>query len=135
MDTGKAIFEILANDSDIQNLVGSRIFPSRYINDTANHQVPYITYQKVSQEPNNTKNGASSYDYVVVQINVYSDEYSVTVNLSELIRTALDYTSGTFRGVVVDKCFYESSTDVYFDNAGSTGLFGISSDYRFNINR
>lgn len=135
MDIGKAIYNILSNTNNISTVVGTRIFPSRYINDTINHSVPYITYQKVSQDPNNTKNGPSTYDYVTVQINVYSDEYQSTVSLAENVRRALDYTSGTFNTVIVDKCFFESSTDVFYDNAGSTGLYAISSDYRFNITR
>lgn len=135
MDIGKAIYNILSNTSNITSVVDTRIFPSRYINDTVNHAVPYITYQKVSQDPNNTKNGPSTYDYVTVQINVYAEEYQLAVSISDNVRTALDYTSGTFNTVVVDKCFFESSTDVFYDNAGSTGIYGISSDYRFNINR
>ena len=135
MDVGKVIYFKLVTDSTISGYVGNRIFPSAYINDTSNHQVPYITYQKVSQDPNNTKNNASEYDYFVYQINVIHDKYSETVIIGEQIRSVLDYLSGTISGVQVDKIFFESSTDVYYDNAGSTGLYGISTDYRFNVNR
>ena len=135
MDVGKAIYNLLINDATITSYVADRIFPSRYINDTVRHRIPYITYQKVSQDPNNTKNNASEYDYFVYQINVYNLEYDTTVLISERIRLVLDYKSGIYAGVKVDKIFFESSTDVYYDNSGSTGLYGISSDYRFNINR
>tara|TARA_Y100001973_G_scaffold22407_1_gene33337 strand:- start:5490 stop:5897 length:408 start_codon:yes stop_codon:yes gene_type:complete len=135
MDVGKAIYTLMQNSAEIRSLVDERVFPSRYLNDNINHKVPYITYQRVSQQPNNTKNGASTYDYVTVQINAYAITYAEVVALSQKIRTALDYTSGTFSGVVIDKCFYESSTDVFYDNAGSVGIYGISADYRFNINR
>ena len=136
MNIGKLIYFKLSTDSTISGYVGTRIFPSAYINDSSNHQVPYITYQKVSQDPNNTKNNASEYDYFVYQINVIHDKYSETVEIAEKIRDILDYFGGeTIEQVNVDKIFFESSSDVYYDNAGSTGLFGISSDYRFNIKR
>ena len=139
MEVGKAVFEILFNDSDVITLVSEsgsnpRIFPSRY-DFPSNVLLPYITYQVVSDEPNNTKNGVSTYDYVTVQISIYDIRYSSLVELAGKVRTALDYTSGTFRGVVVDKIFYQDQNELYDDSAGSIGLYGIAQDYRFNINR
>tara|TARA_R110002012_G_scaffold92497_2_gene224588 strand:+ start:1442 stop:1861 length:420 start_codon:yes stop_codon:yes gene_type:complete len=139
MEVGKAVFEILFNDSDVIALVSEsgsnpRIFPSRYDFPT-NVLLPYITYQVVSDEPNNTKNGVSTYDYVIVQISIYDLRYSSLVELSGKVRTALDYTSGTFRGVVVDKIFFENQNETFDDSAGEQGFYGIAQDYRFNINR
>jgi len=132
MEVGKAVFEILFNDSDVIALVSEsgsnpRIFPSRY-DFPSNVLLPYITYQVVSDEPNNTKNGVSTYDYVTVQISIYDLRYSTLVDLAGKVRTALDYTSGTFRGVVVDKIFFENQNETFDD-------YGIAQDYRFNINR
>ena len=138
MEVGKAIFEILFNDSDVIALVSEsgsnpRIFPSRYDFPT-NVLLPYITYQVVSDEPNNTKNGVSTYDYVTVQISIYDLRYSTLVDLAGKVRTALDYTSGTFRGVVVDKIFIQNQNETFDDAAGEQGFYGIAQDYRFNIN-
>tara|TARA_Y100000004_G_scaffold66347_1_gene74396 strand:- start:170 stop:589 length:420 start_codon:yes stop_codon:yes gene_type:complete len=138
MEVGKAVFEILFNDSDVIALVSEsgsnpRIFPSRYDFPT-NVLLPYITYQVVSDEPNNTKNGVSTYDYVIVQISIYDLRYSSLVDLAGKVRTALDYTSGTFRGVVVDKIFFENQNETFDDSAGEQGFYGIAQDYRFNIN-
>jgi len=139
MEVGKAVFEILFNDSDVIALVSEsgsnpRIFPSRY-DFPSNVLLPYITYQVVSDEPNNTKNGVSTYDYVTVQISIYDIRYSGLVELAGKVRTALDYTSGTFRGVVVDKIFFENQNETFDDSAGEQGFYGIAQDYRFNINR
>ena len=98
-----------------------------------NHQ--YNQYQVVSNEPNNTKNGVSTYDYVTVQISIYDLRYSSLVELAGKVRTALDYTSGTFRSVVVDKIFFENQNETFDDSAGEQGFYGIAQDYRFNINR
>lgn len=139
MEVGKAVFEILFLDSDVQPLISEsgsnpRIFPSRYKFPT-NVLLPYITYQVVSDEPNNTKNGVSQYDYVTVQINIYHNRYGSMIDLAGKVRTALDYTSGTFRGVVVDKIFFQNQNELFDDSAGEQGFYGIAQDYRFNINR
>ena len=135
MNIGKAIYSILSNDSSVSSSVGTRIFPSRYIDESGNYQLPFISYQVVSVEPNNTKNGVSTYDYTTAQINIVGNSYNDVITLAQNVRTALDYTSGTYEGVVVDKIFFENSVEVFDENAGSVGLYQISQDYRFNINR
>ena len=139
MEVGKAVFDILRSDSDVITLVSEsgtnpRIIPSRYDFPT-NVLLPYITYQIVSDEPNNTKNGVSTYDYVTVQISIYDIKYGNMIDLASKVRTALDYTSGTFRGVVVNKIFFENQNDLFDDSAGEQGFYGVAQDYRFNINR
>jgi hypothetical protein len=138
MEIGKVIYNILSNDSNVAPLVTTsgnlRIFPSRY-NFPTDVKLPYITYQMFGDEPNNTKNGVSTYDYVRVQISIYHNSYADMVTLAGHIRTALDYVSGTYSGVVVDKIFYQDQNELYDDSAGSIGLYGIAQDYRFNINR
>tara|TARA_B100001093_G_C26601006_1_gene915869 strand:+ start:368 stop:784 length:417 start_codon:yes stop_codon:yes gene_type:complete len=138
MEIGKVIYNILSNDSNVAPLVTTsgnlRIFPSRY-NFPTDVKLPYITYQMFGDEPNNTKNGVSTYDYVRVQISIYHNSYADMTTLAGHVRTALDYVSGTYSGVVVDKIFYQDQNELYDDSAGSIGLYGIAQDYRFNINR
>lgn len=139
MEVGKAVFDILRSDSDVIALVSEsgsnpRIFPSRYDFPT-NVLLPYITYQIVSDQPNNTKNGVSTYDYVTVQISIYDIRYGSMIDLASKVRTALDYTSGTFRGVVVSGVFFQNQNDLFDDSAGEQGFYGVAQDYRFNINR
>jgi|TARA_Y100000289_G_C3900313_1_gene138824 hypothetical protein len=138
MEIGKVIYNILSNDSNVASLVttsgNTRIFPSRY-NFPTDVKLPYITYQMFSDVPNNTKNGVSEYDYVRVQISIYHNSYADMITLAGHVRTALDYVSGTYNGVIVDKIFYQDQNELYDDSAGSIGLYGIAQDYRFNINR
>ena len=145
MEIGKVIFNILSNDVNVAPLVTTdgdlRIFPSRYnfpfknVGSKISVDLPYITYQMFADEPNNTKNGVSEYDYVRVQISIYDNSYADMTTLAGHVRTALDYVSGTYNGVVVDKIFYQDQNELYDDSAGSIGLFGLAQDYRFNINR
>tara|TARA_Y100000114_G_C11682684_1_gene289388 strand:- start:185 stop:604 length:420 start_codon:yes stop_codon:yes gene_type:complete len=138
MQVGKAIFDILTNNAAVLAITSDggtdpRIFPSRF-DFPKDVQTPYITYQIVSQEPNNIKSGPSLYDYVSVQINLYSTSYSSLITLSGKVRTALDYVSGTFQGVDVDKIFFQNQNELFDDSAGQQGFYGIAQDYRFNIN-
>ena len=137
MTVGKAIFDILTNNAAVLAIVSDlgtdpRIFPSRF-DFPKDVLLPYITYQVVSNEPNNTKNGPSTYDYVTVQINLYSTSYSNLITLSNKVRSALDYVSGTFQGVEVDKIFFQNQNELFDDSAGQQGFYGIAQDYRFNI--
>lgn len=139
MEVGKAIFNILSNDSDVAPLVTQggqiRIYPSRYKINQIDGTLPFIVYQVVSDIPNMTKNGVSTYDYVSVQITLVHSKYSELMTLSANVRTALDYVSGTYDGVVVDKIFFENSVESFDNTSGTNGIYQIAQDYRFNINR
>ena len=131
MAVGKAIYEILANDSDVAAIVATRIFPQKV---EFTERMPAITYFVIDTTPNNTKNGVSTYDYVRCQITGFGTSYSQAQDLAAKIRTALDYVSGTYAGVVVDKIFFESSDDLYDDNFGEKGIHYVAMDFRFNLN-
>jgi len=139
MEVGKAIYNILSNDSDVAPLVTTggitRIFPARFKFSQNDPTLPFIVYQVVSDTPNMTKNGVSTYDYVTVQITLVHSKYSDLITLSGHVRDALDYVSGTFAGVVVDKIFFENSVESFDDTSGTNGIYQIAQDYRFNINR
>ncbi len=139
MEVGKVIYNILSNDSNVAPLVTiggvTRIFPARFKFSQNDPTLPFIVYQVVSDIPNMTKNGVSTYDYVSVQITLVHSKYSDLITLSGFVRTALDYVSGTYDGVVVDKIFFENSIESFDDTSGTNGIYQIAHDYRFNINR
>ena len=131
MDIGKAIYLILSNESGVSNIVGTRIFPQKV---PFGEQMPSITYFVIDTTPNNTKNGASTYDYVRCQITAFGVSYSQAQDLATEIRAALDYKSGTEAGVVISKCFFEDSNDIFDDSFGEDGIHYVAMDFRFNIN-
>lgn len=140
MDVGKALIDILDNDSNITDVIGvkgstsvMRCFPSAF-RVPQSTTLPFMTYQIISDTPNNTKNGVSEYDYVNVQISVYDNRYADLQNLVGLLRTSLDYTSGTFNGVVVDKIFFQSASEAFDESFGDNGLYQYNMDFRFNLN-
>ena len=138
MDVGKAIFGLLDDTANVKALVnnattGTRIYPSGYRVPTST-TAPFIIYHIVSTTPTNTKNGVSTYDYVVAQISVFAQSYDTCQDLSQKVRNALDYYSGTHRGVVIDKCFFESGSNAFDDSFGDNGIHQMDMDFRFNIN-
>ena len=139
MEVGKAIYNILSNDSNVSPLVTTggvtRIFPARFKFSQNDPTLPFIVYQIVTDIPNNTKNGVSTYDYITAQITIVHSSYGKLITLAKHVRNALDYVSGTYDGVKVDKIFFDNSIETFDDNSGTNGIYQIAQDYRFNINR
>lgn len=89
MNAGKTIYNLLTNDSDVNSIVGTRVFPNYAPQDIIN---PCITYT-VNADGMNTKSGHCGYDSnVIINIFVEENNYSVGVDLSEKVRAALDDT-------------------------------------------
>jgi hypothetical protein len=129
---GKAIYNILTNDSGVSDLVSTRIYPQKI---EYNATIPAVTYFITSTTPTNTKNGASTYDYTDVQITAFGSTYDEASSLARLIRTALDYVSGTYATIQIDKIFFEDATDIYDDSFGEKGIHYVAMDFQFNIKR
>ena len=132
MAIGKAIYSILAGNSDVAGVVGTKIFPQKRPLDTRGNS---ITYFVIDTTPNNTKNGVSTYDYIRCQITAFGRDYGAAQDLAAKIRTALDYVSGTYSGIVIDKIFFEDSNDLFDDSYGENGIHYVALDFRFNVNR
>ena len=104
MEIGKAIYNILVNDSDVNTLVSGRILPNVARTTTA---FPFIIYQVTGQNPTQDKDGPSTLDTDSVMVSIYSGTYSEATNLSNKVRIALERTSGTFNGVQVQSIKYD----------------------------
>ena len=87
MQIGRAIYNILANDSDVSALVGTRIFPNVAPQTTT---FPFIIYDVTGVDPNDTKEGPSTLDTNDVMISCYSETYSQASDLAQKIRIAMD---------------------------------------------
>jgi hypothetical protein len=89
MNGGLTIRNLLFNDSAVNAIVGTRIYPNYVPQDVSN---PCITYM-IDSDGMNTKSGHSGYESTA-RINIFVDEnnYSTGVDLSEKVRLALDDT-------------------------------------------
>jgi len=110
--TGKVLYSLLANDGTIAGFVGTHIFPQRRLQET---DLPAITYNCVSNNPTNTKDGVSLLDTERWSVNVFSKSYQQAIDIAAAVRTELDRYSGTVEGVVVNSVSFAGRADLYED--------------------
>ena len=89
----------------------------------------WVNYTMISNRPNNTKDGASTYDGYRFQLDIYSRTYKEMDTLAESVKSTLNEYTGTSESVVIDHIFFDGewSTVEYFD-VGVTGSFSASGD-------
>ena len=132
MEIGKAIYNILVNDSDVNALVSGRILPNVARTTTA---FPFIIYQVTGQNPEQDKDGPSTLDTDSVMVSIYSGTYSEATDLSNKVRIALERTSGTFNGVEVQSIKYDGFNDLFNDNSDGEGVFRKALDFDIRVIR
>lgn len=111
METGKAIYKLLKDSSEVGAICADRIYPELAQQDAA---LPFIVYTVTDTTPAATKNATSKLDTARVELYCVSDDYEVGMNLGIAVRGALDRQSGTLSGVEVQSIDFDTS-DVQFD--------------------
>ena len=93
MSLEAALYAELAADSGVAAIVGVKIYPAGSVPMSAD--LPYVTYQKVSNEHVNHQGGSSSMARPRMQIDCWAASGKAAVELYEAVRAALDNFSGT----------------------------------------
>lgn len=141
MNIGKLVYSLLSNYSAVSTAVTSggltRITASIMAQDVA---MPFITYQTISINPNDTKDGVSQFDQYRVQVNVVyaygSNAYDTAQTLAENVRLCLDRaTPGTYNGVQLHNSTFINQRDDFSLSSSERGAFMITQDYYFWIYR
>lgn len=131
MNHGKAIYSILNGNSSIDSIVDGRIYQIRVPQKAI---FPCITYQTISNVPQNSKSGFKIY-ISRVQIDVFSATYKGCVELSSLIKDTLaDLPYGTYGGVVIHASKLTNQTDQSEDFADGDGLFHFILEFFITYN-
>jgi len=127
MEIGKAIFNILSNDSDVLALVESRIFPNVAPQTT---EFPFIIYDVTGVQPNDTKEGPSTLDTNDVMISCYSETYSEASDLAKKIRIAMDrITEAEYATIKIQSSQFQSYNDIFDDTSGDAGIYRKALDF------
>lgn len=129
MTEGKAIYSILTSDSDVNAIVGTRVYPQIAAQGAS---FPFIVYLLDDLEPSDTKSGVSTLDEVRYEIVAAAETYAVLADLTEKIRTALDRYTGTVAGVVIDSIQF---TDLDTANDDNNEVFVSSSEFIIRVKR
>jgi hypothetical protein len=127
MEIGKAIYNILSNDSDIQAFVDDRVFPNVAPQTT---EFPFIIYDVTGVQPNDTKDGPSTLDTNDVMISCYSETYSQASGLAQKIRIAMDrINEGTYGGEQIQSSQFQSYNDIFDNTSGDAGIYRKALDF------
>jgi len=129
MNEGKAIYSILTSDSDVNAIVGSRVYPQIAAQEAA---FPFVVYVLQNIDPSDTKSGVSTLDEVRYDIIVASENYAEASDLTGKIRTALDRYSGTVAGVVIDSIQF---IDLDVNNDPGTETYLTNTEYIIRVKR
>jgi hypothetical protein len=128
MTVGKAIYYLLNNSTDLEAVVGTRIFPEVAEQDSA---LPFVMYSVISNEPSDTHSGPSLLDVAQVDVIAYNTSYSGCIDMGVYVRAALDRVTGTYNGVNVQSCQYNSEV-IDFDEYKRAYVITQSYDVRIS---
>ena len=107
----QAIYTILAADSDVAGVVGTKIFPSQA---QAGKAYPMIVYHLISTAPSDTKDSGTEFDRRRVQVDCLAETYTDCEVLAGYVRTALDRSKNeeTVSSVLIKLILFESEVDL-----------------------
>jgi hypothetical protein len=98
-----------------------------------NVQYPFVVYTIVNSLPVDFKDGQSNLEEITLQVDVYTQNYDDTQELSNLIRNRLDRFVGTVEGVEVQTIKYVSSDSQVFN--AELSVYWMSIDFMINMKR
>jgi len=112
-----ALYNILSADTDITNIVSTRIYP--VIADEQEVE-PYIVYQVISAPRNNTLDGVMDLVRARVQVSCWGSSYYEAVQVKEAVRLALKNYRGTEEtsSTVIEYISFEDEGDLIDFSAG-----------------
>lgn len=127
---GKLIYNRLSSDGSITAFVGTKIYPDIT---PQNVQYPFVVYTIVNSLPVDYKDGQSNLEEITLQIDVYTQSYDDTQQLSNLIRNRLDRFVGTLENVEVQTIKYMSSDSQVYN--AELSVYWMSIDFMVKMKR
>lgn len=128
---GEAIYAILSSDTDVTDLVSTRIYPIIAPQDTV---APYIIYEDRRAEPLVTKDGAFERDYWFVEIMAINNSYKSAREVSiPVIRALNGYRGEPVSGLVINKIRLEGHLAPAYDE--KVKLYAARQSYKVFVNK
>jgi hypothetical protein len=127
---GKLIYGRLSTASNITAIIGTNIYPDIT---PQNVDYPFIVYSIIDSSPVDFKDGQSNLEEIDLQIDVYTQNYDTTQNLSNLIRNRLDRFVGTLEGVEVQTIKYVRQSSQVFN--AELSVYWVSIDFMIKMKR
>jgi hypothetical protein len=127
---GKLIYARLSTASNITAIISTNIYPDIT---PQNVDYPFIVYSIIDSNPVDFKDGQSNLEEIDLQIDVYTQNYDITQNLSNLIRNRLDRFVGTLEGVEVQTIKYVRQSSQVFN--AELSVYWVSIDFMIKMKR
>lgn len=115
METGKAIYYLLKDSTEVGAICADRIYPEIGQQDV---DAPFVAYSVTDTTPSGTKSGSSDLDTARAELYMISPDYAQCMDLGIAVRAALDRQGGDIgpagNTVAVQSIDFDSS-DIEFD--------------------
>ena len=105
------IYDILSNDAALQAAV-TKVFP--VVADEAT--LPYVAYRRGKMEQTPTKSACGA-DTVTVEVLCFGSTYTESIDVAELVRSALDHVQHTVGGLTMRGCVLTDAEEMWQDDA------------------
>lgn len=101
------INKTLSASGKLVSKIGNRLYP---VSVKSEVDLPFIVYERESIQPKSSKDGMFG-DNVTVNVYVFAEAYKDAVDIAEMVRDALDGSSGKYASFVVDECDFADAAE------------------------
>jgi hypothetical protein len=127
----KPIVKKLKANSDITDLIGTKIFP---LQAPPGQSLPYIIYGISDNLPQDSKDGASTLDVYEMQITMLDQNYANLVRLANEVRSELDYTKEfTYNSITLQLVYFIDEIEAFDNDLDQGGTFIKTQTYGIRI--
>ncbi len=106
--------KLLATET-VTAIVGSRVFPimaPTNLQGRVKVELPYITYQTISDQSVNHSTGATETNSTRIQIDLWAETYAGAKALATAVKTALKNWTDATGDPVISSCHYQNGNDL-----------------------
>lgn len=130
LQIGKAIYELLHSNTEIEARLQDKVFP---LISEHNTTFPFVVYKRTGIIPAYTKDRFSANDTVTVEIIVASDNYIEAVEIADLVRTTLEEKKGAYSNIWIDDIRLVSADEDFIEDTFiQTITFNIITNDKYN---
>lgn len=113
LQIGKAIYNILSNNTNLTERVDTKIYPLVADNGTT---FPFIVYKRLNVVPATSKDKFIYSELSTVQVVIASDNYNDSIEIAELVQSALQGQKGIFDGIKINNIEYVDASEDFIDD-------------------
>lgn len=130
LQIGKAIYNILSNDTRVTDSVGHKIYP--LIADTGT-TFPFIVYKRTGIKPSDSKDRFIYSEDTYVEVVIASDKYNESIEIADMVKDALQGKRGDYSGInIYDIGMTDADEDYIEDTFIQTLTFNIKTNGKCN---